>query len=146
MKKLLTALIACTLATGCTTAAQHQQDVSSYDEEQLTVAAVQRNIRTGMSGADVLAALGSPNIISTDGDRHEVWVYDRVATEFVHSESGVGLISLVGAASGSVTGGALPGYNQKSGASRRTQRTLTIIVHFDGDSRVEDFSYHASRF
>jgi hypothetical protein len=146
MEKLLTTLIACTLATGCTTAAQHQRDVSSYDEEQLTVAAVQRNIRTGMSGAEVLATLGSPNIVSTNEDRHEVWAYDRVGTEYVHSESGVGLISLIGAASGSVAGGALPGYNQQSGASRRTQRTLTIIVHFDGDNRVNDFSYHASRF
>jgi outer membrane protein assembly factor BamE (lipoprotein component of BamABCDE complex) len=146
MSKLLTTLIACTLATGCTTAAQHQRDVSSYDEEQLTVAAVQRNIHTGMSGADVLAALGSPNIVSTADDRNEVWVYDRVGTEYVHSESGVGLISLIGASSGSVAGGAAPGYNQRSGASRRSQRTLTIIVHFDGDNRVKDFSYHASRF
>lgn len=146
MKKLLTTLIACTLATGCTTAAQHQRDVNGYDEEQLTVAAVQRNIRTGMSGAEVLETLGSPNIISTDEDRQEVWVYDRVGTEYVHSESGVGLISLIGAASGSVAGGVAPSYNQKSGASRRTQRTLTIIVHFDDDNRVKDFSYHASRF
>jgi len=146
MKILLTTLIVSTLAAGCTTAAQHQRDVSGYDEEQLTVAAVQRNIRTGMSGADVLAALGSPNIVSTDEDRHEVWVYDRVGTEYVHSESGVGLISLIGAGSGSVAGGAMPGYNQQSGASRRSQRTLTIIVRFDGDNRVKDFSYHASRF
>lgn len=146
MSKLMTTALFCALATGCTTAAQHQQDVNHYDEEQLTVAAVQRTIREGMSGADVLATLGSPNIISTDADRNEVWVYDRVGTEYVHSESGVGLISLVGAASGSVVGGALPTYSQKSGASRRSQRTLTIIVRFDNDKLVRDYSYHASRF
>ncbi|NCF17101.1 MAG: hypothetical protein GWP63_02600 [Haliea sp.] len=131
---------------GCMSAAQHQQDISSAEEQRLTLAAVQRNVRVGMSGAEVLSSLGSPNIISTDEQRHEVWVYDRIATEYVHSESGVGLISLVGGASGSVAGGALPSANQKSGASRRSQRTLTIIVRFDGDHRVSDFSYHASRF
>lgn len=146
MKKLITTAVICVLATGCTSAAQHQQDVNSYDEEQLTVAAVQRSIREGMSGAEVLASLGSPNIISTDKDRNEVWVYDRVGTEYVHSESGVGLISLVGAASSSVAGGAIPTYNQKSGASRRSQRTLTIIVRFDENKLVRDYSYHASRF
>jgi len=146
LTKLLSASCICLLATGCTTAAQHQREVNSYEEDKLTVAAVQRTIREGMSGAEVLSALGSPNIISTDENRHEVWVYDRVGTEYVHSESGVGLISLIGAASGSVAGGAAPSYNQSSGASRRSQRTLTIIVRFDGDKRVRDYSYHATRF
>ena len=75
-----------------------------------------------------------------------MWVYDRVGTEYVHSESGAGLISLVGAASSSVVGGAIPTYSQKSGASRRSQRTLTIIVRFDNNKLVRDYSYHASRF
>jgi hypothetical protein len=63
---------------GCMSAAQHQQDISSADEQRLTLAAVQRNVRVGMSGAEVLSSLGSPNIISTDEQRHEVWVYDRI--------------------------------------------------------------------
>ena len=146
MNKLIITTVICALATGCTTAVEHQKAVNSYEEEQLTVAAMQRTIRDGMSGADVLAALGSPNIISTDADRNEVWVYDRVGTEYVHSESGGGLISLVGAASSSAVGGAIPTYSQKSGASRRSQRTLTIIVRFDDDKLVRDYSYHASRF
>jgi outer membrane protein assembly factor BamE (lipoprotein component of BamABCDE complex) len=146
MNKLIITAVTCALATGCTTASQHQQAVNSHDEEQLTVAAVQRTIREGMSGADVLATLGSPNIISSDEDRNEVWVYDRVGTEYVHSESGAGLISLVGAASSSAVGGAIPTYSQKSGASRRSQRTLTIIIRFDDDKLVKDYSYHASRF
>jgi outer membrane protein assembly factor BamE (lipoprotein component of BamABCDE complex) len=134
------------LMTGCMTAPQHQAAVNSVEEDRLTVAAVQRTVHVGMSGAEVLTALGSPNIISTDEQRNEVWVYDRVGTEYVHSESGMGLISLIGGASSSVAGGALPGYNQSAGASRRSQRTLTIVVRFDGDKRVHDYSYHASRF
>ncbi|HSG91051.1 MAG TPA: hypothetical protein VLA56_17670 [Pseudomonadales bacterium] len=146
MRHLIIIAALCSLTTGCVSATRHQQDVSAQDEAQLTVAAVQRSIREGMSGAEVLEALGSPNIVSTDADRNEVWVYDRVGTEYVHSESGGGLVSLVGAASGAVAGGILPAYQRSSGASRRTQRTLTIVVHFDADRRVSDFSYHASRF
>jgi outer membrane protein assembly factor BamE (lipoprotein component of BamABCDE complex) len=136
----------CLTLAGCLSAAQHQADLSGADEERLTLAAVQRNVNVGMSGAEVLDSLGSPNIVSTDEERREVWVYDRVGTEYVHSESGAGLISLIGAASGSAVGGILPTASQKSGASRRSQRTLTIIVRFDHDQRVRDFSYHASRF
>jgi outer membrane protein assembly factor BamE (lipoprotein component of BamABCDE complex) len=146
MKRLIAIATLCVLGTGCTSAARHQQDVTFENEEQLTVAAVQRSIREGMSGAEVLASLGSPNIISTDENRNEVWVYDRVGTEYVYSESGTGLISLIGAASGAIAGGVGPGFEQRSGARRRSQRTLTITVHFDADQRVSDFSYHASRF
>jgi len=136
----------CCLVGGCTTASQHQADVRGADEERLTLAAVQRHVQIGMSGSEVLEALGSPNIVSTDEDRHEVWVYDRVGTEFTYSESGVGMIGLVGGSSGGVAGGVLPSYGQSAGANRRSQRTLTIIIHFDGDERVKDFSYHASQF
>ena len=99
-----------------------------------------------MSGAAVLATLGSPNIVSTDKDRHEVWVYDRVGTEYVYSNSDTGLISLLGASASSVAGGVIPRHQQNAGASRRSQRTLTIIIKFDEDGQVKDYSYHSSRF
>lgn len=146
MNRIFSAALLCLPLAGCISAAQHQQDVTSVDEERLTLAAVQRNVHVGMSGDQVLASLGSPNIVSTDDERREVWVYDRIATEYVHSDSGVGLISLVGGAAGSVAGGVLPSVNQKSGASSRSQRSLTIIVRFDAQQRVRDYSYHASRF
>ena len=134
------------LLSGCTTGAQHQATLSDQEEERLTVAAVQREIHIGMSGAAVLAALGSPNIISTDSERREVWVYDRVGTEYVHSQSKTGLVSLIGAASSSVVGGVIPTHEQSAGATRRSQKTLTIIIKFDDEKLVRDFSYHASRF
>jgi hypothetical protein len=132
--------------TGCMTASQHNDQLGSMDEERLTVAAVQREIKLGMSGAAVLSTLGSPNIVSTDEDRHEVWVYDRVGTEYVYSNSATGLISLIGASGGSAAGGVLPGHRQSAGATRRSQRTLTIIIKFDENQQVKDFSYHSSRF
>ena len=132
--------------TACMTASQHNAELGAMDEDRLTVAAVQRQIQLGMSGADILSSLGSPNIISTDKDRHEVWVYDRVSTEYVYSNSGTGLVSLLLGARGSLAGGIAPSYVKNTGASRRSQRTLTIIIKFDGNGLVRDYSYHASRF
>ena len=132
--------------TGCITASQHNTQLGSDEEQRLTVAAVQREIQLGMSGAAVLSTLGSPNIVSTDKDRHEIWVYDRVSTETVYSNSGTGLLSLIGAATSSVAGGVIPRHEQNAGASRRSQKTLTIIIKFDENRRVKDYSYHSSRF
>ena len=147
MNRLAVFLVAgCALAGGCTTASQHTAEVNAHEEARLTLAAVQRSVRVGMSGAEVLESLGSPNIVSTDAERNEVWVYDRVGTQYTYSESGVGVLSLLGGASGSVAGGVLPRASHGAGASRRSQKTLTIIIHFDDEQRVDDFSYHASQF
>ena len=145
-KRLIVPCLVLLPMTGCMTASQHNDQLGSMDAERLTVAAVQREIRLGMSGAAVLSTLGSPNIVSTDKDRHEVWVYDRVGTEYVYSNSGTGLLSLIGAIGGSAVGGVLPHHQQNAGASRRSQRTLTIIIKFDENRLVKDYSYHSSRF
>ncbi|MEH6607678.1 MAG: hypothetical protein V7711_19030 [Pseudomonadales bacterium] len=146
VKNLLISLVGVVLVTGCTTAAQHQRSLGAEEEAELTVAAVQREIQVGMSGADVLGVLGSPNIVSTDSNRREVWVYDRVGTEVTYSQSGTGLISMIGVVGGSAAGGVLPSHQQGAGASRRSQKTLTIIIKFDDNKQVRDYSYHASRF
>ncbi len=109
----------------------HSREVrTGQDEGRITVGTVQREIRKGMSGAEVLEALGSPNVVSTDESGLEVWVYDRFATDVVTSQSVGTLILLSGS----------------SGASSRTQRTLTVIIKFDEHKRVRDFAYHTSRF
>ncbi|MHC4388971.1 MAG: hypothetical protein ACYSX1_10225 [Planctomycetota bacterium] len=49
--------------------------------DSVTVGTVQREIRVGMSSADVIEALGSPNVVTTDEQRREVWGYDKIATD-----------------------------------------------------------------
>ncbi|GJQ29440.1 MAG: hypothetical protein HBSAPP03_13240 [Phycisphaerae bacterium] len=120
---------------GCT-AQQHARSVARADEEgtQLTVGNVQRSIDKGMTGGQVAEALGSPNIVSTDENGREVWIYDRFATEVVASSSSSGWYFLIGAA------------GQSSGAARSSQRSLTVIVKFDEAKRVRDVAYHSSKF
>ena len=111
---------------------------SVNQEEKLTVGTAQREIRIGMSGADVINVLGSPNLVSTDADRNEVWAYDRISTEIVQTDLNAGVWLLGSSGLGGASGG------RKTDTS--SQRTLTIIVRFDAESRVRDFAYHSSRF
>lgn len=148
-RKSVFVLLALTLV-GCQSAGEHRAAVRDDSGDRLTVGTVQREIRVGMSGAEVLKVLGSPNIVSTDGRRREVWVYDKISTEQVYSRSsgGVSALVLVGALIGDgLAGGAGGGrYSSNAGASSTTQRTLTVLIKFDDQKRVRDFAYHSSRF
>lgn len=131
-------LVAIIGLAGCT-GAQHYNPQA---DEQMTVGAVQKEIRIGMAGAQVAEVLGSPNIVSTDEDRNEVWIYDKISTQYVRADAQAGILA-IGGGSG-VVGGAGASGSQSSGAT--SQRTLTVIIKFDEDGLVRDFAYHTSRF
>lgn len=146
MKKLFSIIFISLFLVGCMSAGEHRQAVQDDSGDNLTVGTVQKEIRVGMSGAEVAQVLGSPNIVTTDEQRREVWIYDKVATEYVHSSSSGGISALILGWGGSAAGGVAPGYNSSSGAASRTQRTLTIIIKFDNSGKVRDFAYHTSKF
>jgi outer membrane protein assembly factor BamE (lipoprotein component of BamABCDE complex) len=100
----------------------------------LSAGKVQREIRVGMTGADVAEVLGSPNVVSTDELGREVWIYDRISTDTAYSQGG---------AFGSIL---ILGGSTSSGAASRSQRTLTVIIKFDEQGRVRDFAYRQSSF
>jgi len=140
-------LLATTVAlTGCMSAAEHRASVQDNSTDRVTVGKVQREIRVGMSSAQVAEILGSPNIVSTDELRREVWIYDKVATEaaFSASTGGIPSLSLFFASGASVSTG--PIYSQSAGAASTTQRTLTIIIKYDENGKVRDFAYHNTQF
>lgn len=120
---------------GCQSAADHASDVNRATEgDKLTVGTVQKKILVGMSGAEVAAAMGSPNIVTTDEMRRETWIYDKINTTVARSESQGGIFLLI------------VGTGSSAGAASRSQKTLTVIIKFDKDSKVRDFAYHTSRF
>jgi outer membrane protein assembly factor BamE (lipoprotein component of BamABCDE complex) len=118
---------------GC--AARHAADTQEgLQGDRLTVGTVQKEIKKGMSGAEVAQVLGSPNIVSTDEQGREVWIYDRISTDRVVSgSSGYGSLILFG-------------YQRTAGSASTSQKTLTIVIKFDHDNKVRDFAYHTSRF
>lgn len=147
MKKSKTSLIVVCLLVfgGCAIGGLH-----SEKERRMTLGLVQREIKVGMSQADVAAALGSPNIVTRDKDGKESWIYDKIATEASYRDS-------KGNVSGSVAGttfvadtlllGMIGGsQSRSSGASATTQKTLTVVIRFNNEGLVDSFSYHSSTF
>jgi len=134
MRKICYLLLGLLFLSGCSTAGSHLKSVQSDVGDKMTVGKVQREIRIGMPSAQVIEILGSPNIVSTDENRLEVWVYDKIATDVSYSSSQGGVWLILGTVGGS------------SGAASTSQRTLTIVIKFDADKKVRDFSYHSSSF
>ncbi len=134
------------MIAGCKSASDHRRDVRDDTGEKVTVGKVQAEIKTGMSGAEVVAILGSPNIVTTDEERREAWVYDKFATESAYSTSSGGVSILVLGFIGDALAGGNPSSRNTTGATSKTQRTLTIIIKFDKNKKVRDFAYHSSSF
>jgi len=134
MKDIIVLLSVVLFLSGCSTAGSHLKSVQSDAGDKITVGKVQREIRVGMPSSQVIEVLGSPNIVSTDENRLEVWVYDKFATDVSYSNNEGGVWLILGSVGGS------------SGATSTTQRTLTIVVKFDADKKVRDFAYHSSSF
>lgn len=134
MRKICYLFFSLLFLFGCSTAGSHLKSVQSDAGNRITVGKVQREIRVGMPSSQVIESLGSPNIVSTDENRLEVWVYDKIATDVSYSNSNGGVWLILGTVGGN------------SGATSTSQRTLTIVVKFDSDKKVRDFAYHSSSF
>ena len=132
MRQFLVAGIALLAFSGCQSVQQHRTAVET--EEAFTLGNAQRKIRKGMSQAEVVEALGSPNMVTKDRGDSETWVYDKLATEASYSQDEGGVWFLIG------------GYSKSSGATSTSQKTLTFIIKFDEEGAVKDVSYHASRY
>jgi outer membrane protein assembly factor BamE (lipoprotein component of BamABCDE complex) len=127
---LLSILCSFVLLSGCVQPAS----TDPAPQDQLTLGKVQGEIKIGMSAASVVEILGSPNIVTTDEERREVWVYDKVSTERVEaSTSSYGTLIIFGGSA-------------QRGTSSTRQRTLTIIIKYDAEKKVRDFAYNYTQF
>jgi outer membrane protein assembly factor BamE (lipoprotein component of BamABCDE complex) len=101
---------------------------------KLTVGTVQGSIKVGMPASDVAAILGSPNIVTTDEKRREVWIYDKISSNRVDTaNSAFGTLIILGGST-----------SQEQ--SSTTQKTLTIIIKYDEEKKVRDFAYNFTQF
>jgi outer membrane protein assembly factor BamE (lipoprotein component of BamABCDE complex) len=120
-----TAIAGSLLFTGCA-----QDNYNSQVDEKLTVSKAQSELKVGMTSSAVVQLMGSPNIISTDEERREVWVYDKISTQSASQGSSINLLLLGASGSSSV----------------KSQRTLTVIIKFDNQQKIRDIAYHTSSF
>lgn len=107
---------------------------ATIQEDRLTVGKVQGEIKVGMAASQVAELLGSPNIVTTDEKRREVWIYDKVSTDRVDT------------ASSSFAGIIILGASSRDSSSSQRQRTLTIIIKYDEEKKVRDFAYNSTQF
>lgn len=92
------------------------------ETRKITLGAVQRAVKKGAASADVIDVLSSPNIVASNADGSETWVYDKVITE---QETVVG-------SNGSV--------------SVRSTRTMMVVVKFDKNHVVDTVQYHQTSY
>ncbi len=124
---LTTSLI---FATSCAT-----QPAENAGNNPFTSGNVTLNLKTGVTTqADVLRVFGAPNIATVDSSGMEVWSYQKNAT-ISSSSSSQGFFTIVLA----------------SAATSQTQfatssRTMTLIIKFNAQKIVTDFSSFASSF
>ena len=132
IKPFLTALSVPVLLTACMTHPGNSNSEGSPD--QLTVGKVQGEIKEGMPASDVAAILGSPNIVTTDEKRREVWIYDKISTNRVNTtNSAFGTLIILGA-------------NAQQSQNTTSQKTLTVIIKFNEQKLVRDFAYNYTQF
>ncbi|HAW08061.1 MAG TPA: hypothetical protein DCW42_02670 [Bacteroidetes bacterium] len=106
---------------------------SNNNNNDLTPGKVQKEIRKGMSGAEVMQSLGSPNMVTKDENGLETWVYDKIATDASYSKQTDALFLWV--------------FAKKNTESdyQLSQSTFTVIIKMK-DDKVDSFTYHSSKF
>ena len=124
MKKILFLLCISLLLSGCAT-------VQPVEKSRLTPGMVKKEIIKGVTTQnEIVEVFGPPNIITKNKSDNEVWTYDKVSVESSWSEN-FGSIIIAG-----ISGG-------RTSAS---SRTFTLMVEFDDDGVVKDYSYRSSAF
>lgn len=128
--------LAIPILDGCQSVDEHAAAVqrAQSSTDRLTLGTIQQQIRVGMTSAQVAEILGAPNMVTTDDQRREVWVYDKIATQTAASASAGGLGLLI------------VGVGSSAGVESTSQRTLTVIIKFDDTGHVRDYSYRSSAF
>ena len=116
-KSILTFLVLALAVTGCVNANYHKNKVQDDRADTLTLGTVQREIKVGMSSAQVAEVMGSPNVVTTDEERREVWVYDKISSDVTYSKSN-GYATLI-----------LIGTNRKSGSE--SKKVFYTILNSD---------------
>lgn len=126
-------------------------------EQELTLGVVQKDVKIGSSQDEVAIALGSPNIVTQDAEGKETWIYDKISssmTERNKNESAMenstytryfwhDLLTFV--TLGLINKDVKPELKDVSQVVT-SQKTLTVVVKFDKNNKVESCTYHMSKF
>ena len=100
------------------------------DSNNLTLGTVQSKISKGQSQSSVMDVLGSPNIVTKDSQGREVWTDDRISSDN-EAQSGGFWFFLFG---------------KRSSASSSSSKSLTVLITFDDNKNVLDYTYQSLKY
>ena len=92
------------------------------ETQKITLGNVQMVVKKGATNSDVIGALGSPNIVTSNKDGTETWVYDRITAEAEYVQG------------------------RSSGIAVTSTRTMIVVVKYDKSSRVEEVQYRQTSY
>jgi outer membrane protein assembly factor BamE (lipoprotein component of BamABCDE complex) len=92
------------------------------ETQKITLGNVQMVVKKGATSADVLMALGSPNIVSSNKDGTETWVYDKIVAESQIAQG------------------------NRSQVTVTSTRTMMVVVKYDKSNRVEEVQYRQTSY
>ena len=110
----------------------------TQNNTKLTFGTVQQVVKKGANQTEIMRSLGAPNIVSKDKDGLETWTYDRISRESESRSRSLGLFGSIGAF--------LLGGSGSRNSSSVASKSLTVIITFDNDKSVLDFSYQSLKF
>ena len=123
-------------------------EVPVENEDKLTLGTVQSKIKKGMNQTEVLEVLGSPNIVTKNSQGNEVWTYDKIGSN-QSSSSEVSATYGQRQLNQGFWAFLFGGVTSSAGASsdrNSESKSLTVIITFDGNSNVSDFTYQSLKY
>ncbi|MBU2524937.1 hypothetical protein KKG71_07125 [Patescibacteria group bacterium] len=122
----LIAILLATLFCGCA-----QYGVKDRSNTNLTAGKVKMEIKKGVTTqSEILQIFGSPNIVTKNRDNDEVWNYNRMSYESAYGSDSGGFIFWGGSRA----------------VSSATTKSFDLIIIFDKDDIVKDYSIIAASF
>ena len=94
--------------------------------QKITLGNVQMVLKKGASGDEVIQALSSPNIVTSNKEGGETWVYDKIITEIESAAEGNKVGSKVVTVS--------------------STRTMIVVIKFDQDRKVDTVQYRQTSY
>lgn len=124
MKKIVSFFLLAMLIGGCVS-------VQPIQKGNLTPGMAKTKIIKGQTTQnEILEVFGAPNIVTKNKSGNEVWTYDKASIETGTSDV-YGTILIAGGAGSRISTSA---------------RTFTLMIEFDENNIVKDFSYRSSAF
>lgn len=106
-------------------------DRPPVQKSNLTYGTIKSKIIKGQTTqAEIVQLLGSPNIVTKNKEKMEVWTYSKQSSEAKSGGTGVGLLV----------------FGSQSAYSNTSASTFDLIITFDENDVVHDFSVVSSQF